>query len=432
MSVQHVDIGYRPRPQQDTVHRSPARFKVVIGHRRLGKTHLVLTEIMDRGLRNMRKNPQYGYIAPTYGQAKRIAWDLLKGYVKDIPGVEVNESELRVDIPRPATRDRVRIMLLGAENPQSILGMYLDGVVFDEYGDMNPIVWTQIVRPLLSDREGWALFIGTPKGQNHFFKLYEQSLTLPGWQGFMFKASETGIIPLSELEQNRAVMSESEYEQEFECSFSAALVGAYYGKEMEWLTTNGRITGVPVDVSLGVWTAWDLGIDDTTAIWFVQQYGRELRVVDYLETSGAGLDYYVRILKEKDYNYEGHFLPHDVRVRELSDGKSRLEKLQKLGLKNIKVAPKLPVVDGIEAVRTLLKTCWIDVRACERGISALRNYQRKWDQKNQVFQQTPLHDWSSHGADAFRTLATGFRADMPSDIDKRRLPRQSDSQYSVI
>lgn len=430
--VQEVDIGYRPRPQQDAVHRSRARFKVVIGHRRLGKTHLVLMEKLDRALRNTKKNPQYGYIAPTYGQAKRIAWDLLKDYVRNIPGVQVNESELRVDIPRPEYGDRIRFMLLGAENPQSILGLYLDGVVFDEYGDMNPIIWTQVVRPLLSDREGWALFIGTPKGQNHFFELYEMAKRTDGWEAFMFKASETGIIPKAELEMNKAVMSESEYAQEFECSFAAALVGAYYGKEMEWLLANNRISPVPMDVSLPVWTAWDLGIDDTTAIWFIQQHGREIRVIDYLETSGAGLDYFVKELKNKDYSYEGHFLPHDVKVRELSDGKSRLEKLQSLGLRNIKVVPRLAVADGIEAARTLLKKCWFDVDKCERGVKALRNYERKWDSRNQVFQQTPLHNWASHGADAWRTLAVGFREDMPSLMDKRSYPRQTDSSFSVV
>jgi hypothetical protein len=398
----------------------------------MGKTHLVLNEVIDKALRNTLKNPQYGYIAPTYGQAKRIAWDLLKDYVKNIPGVEVNESELRVDIPRPAMRDRIRIMLLGAENPSSILGMYLDGVVFDEYGDMNPIIWTQVIRPLLSDRLGWGLFIGTPKGQNHFYELYQFAKTDEQWEAFMFKASETGLIPVAELEQNKAIMSESEYAQEFECSFAAALVGAYFGKEMEWLEQNGRLSAVPMDPSLPVWTSWDLGIDDTTAIWFIQQYGREIRVIDYLENSGSGLDWYVKALRDKDYNYEGHFLPHDVKVRELSDGKSRLEKLQKLGLKNIRVVPRLSVADGIEAARTLLKKCWFDLSNCDRGVKSLRNYERKYDTKNKIFQQTPLHNWASHGADSFRTLAVGFREDMPGVLDKKRLQRQSDNDYSVV
>ena len=430
--IQHIDTGYRPRAQQDTVHRSAARFKVIVGHRRMGKTHLVLNEILHKSLLNTRKNPQYGYIAPTYGQAKRIAWDLLKDYTKKIPGVEVNESELRVDIPRPASQDRIRIMLLGAENPSSILGMYLDGVVFDEYGDMNPVIWTQIVSPLISDRNGWAMFIGTPKGQNHFHALYEQAKTTDQWQAYMFKASETGILPKAELERSKQVMSESEYNQEFECSFAAALIGAYYGKEMEWLEQNQKLTTVPHDPSLGVWTAWDLGIDDTTVIWFIQQHGREVRVIDHLETSGAGLDFYAKILKDKDYMYEGHFMPHDVKVRELSDGKSRLEKLQRLGLRNIRVVPRLAVADGIEAARTLLKKCVFDLTNCERGVKSLRNYERKYDSRNQVFQKTPLHNWASHGADAFRTLAIGLRDDMPVEADKQRYPRQSNSDFQLV
>lgn len=433
MSVKIIDTGYRPRRQQAQVHASRARFKVVIGHRRIGKTHLGLNELTHKSLLNMKKNPQYAYIAPTYGQAKRIAWDLLKDYTKNIPGVEVNESELRVDIPRPHLQDRIRIMLLGAENPASILGMYLDGVVFDEYGDMNPIVWTQVVRPLLSDRLGWAIFIGTPKGQNHFHALYTYGKTADDWETFLFKASETGIIPKSELDENRAIMSESEYMQEFECSFAAALVGAYYGKEMEWLEQNNKITAVPHDTALLTWTGWDLGIDDTTVIWFIQQYGREIRVIDYLESSGAGLDTYVKAIMDKPYTYAGHILPHDVKVRELSDGKSRLDKLKALGLKNIIVAPKLPVADGIEATRSFLKKCVFDRIACANGISALQNYERKYDVKNKVFQMAPYHNWASHGADGMRTLVLGLRDDSSDTrLSTKNLPRYTTRDYSVV
>lgn len=397
--------------------------------------------MIDCGLRCTLKNPQYAYIAPTYGQAKRVAWDVLKEYLKNIPFVEFNESELRADITRPALRDRVRIMLLGAENPGALRGLYLDGVVLDEYAEMNPEVWSMVLRPALSDRLGWAIFIGTPKGQNHFYEIYETAKDKSDWFRMMFKASETKIIPLAELEAAEAIMSEEEFAQEYECSFQAALVGAYYGKSLSKLESKGRITSVPFDSSINVHTAWDLGIDDSTAIWFVQMYRTEVRVIDYMEGSGEGLEYYIKEINNKPYVYGAHFFPHDISVRDLITGKSRLEIIKTLGIKNAVVAPKLPVADGIQAVRNLLDRCWFDKDNCNqgrigefRGLESLKNYQKKWDSKNKIYLSTPKHDWASHGADAFRTLAVALSDEYSIDADERRarLPRECDSQYSVV
>lgn len=397
--------------------------------------------MIDCGLRCTLKNPQYAYIAPTYGQAKRVAWDVLKEYLKNIPFVEFNESELRADITRPALRDRVRIMLLGAENPGALRGLYLDGVVLDEYAEMNPEVWSMVLRPALSDRLGWAIFIGTPKGQNHFYEIYETAKDKPDWFRMMFKASETKIIPLTELEAAEAIMSEEEFAQEYECSFQAALVGAYYGKSISKLESKGRITSVPFDSSINVLTAWDLGIDDSTAIWFVQMYRTEVRVIDYMEGSGEGLEYYIKEINNKPYVYGAHFFPHDISVRDIITGKTRLEIIKTLGIKNAVVAPKLPVADGIQAVRNLLDRCWFDKDNCNqgrigefRGLESLKNYQKKWDSKNKIYLSTPKHDWASHGADAFRTLAVALSDEYSIDADERRarLPRECDSQYSVV
>jgi len=721
--------------------------------------------MIDCGLRCTHKNPQLAYIAPTYGQAKRVAWDVLKEYLKNIPFVEFNEAELRADIRRPSQGDRVRIMLLGAENPGALRGLYLDGVVLDEYAEMNPEVWSMVIRPALSDRMGWAIFIGTPKGQNHFYEIYENSKDKPDWFRAMFKASETKIIPLSELEAAAAIMSEEEYDQEYECfpedtlvatarghiqiseikkgdcvlthtgrfrpvlrtmnkkyngsmisinrfgyqndlivtpehpirvyrketqsylwvkarhikkgdyvcmpkknkgvpvvskematllawyicegsinynscylslnmgkieevrevsslleslgysytvvrgslcvnntalcdflsthcgnlaenktipfdiiggheelffqtlidgdghrriiegnikyylftttskklafdiqilasflgrrssvqvrppgkyniegrsgdsiesfgvrvsvyfkvnhsriremfptkygiaclvrevgitsfegtvynlhvkqdesyvangiivhncSFQAALVGSYYGKNLSKLESRGRITAVPFDSSINVHTAWDLGIDDSTAIWFVQMYRTEVRVIDYMEGSGEGLEYYIKALTEKPYVYGAHFFPHDIAVRDLITGKSRLEIIKSLGMRNAVVAAKLPVADGIQAVRNLLDRCWFDKDNCNqgkigdfRGLESLKNYQKKWDSKNKIYLSTPKHDWASHGADAFRTLAVALSDEYSIDADERRarLPRECDSQYNVV
>lgn len=438
MSTKVISTGYTPRKHQALIHRHLKRFNVLVMHRRFGKTILAINEIVDQGLRNALRAPQYAYIAPTYSQAKKIAWEALKEYTKMLPGVEYHETELRCTLHRAQQGDKITIYLLGSENPDNLRGMYLDGVVLDETADIHPELWTKVLRPALSDRTGWSMFVGTPKGQNWFYDLYQYAKqgaegTPPkDWYYAIFKASETGVIPLAELEAARAIMSPEEYEQEYECSFASALVGAYYGREMEKAEEAKRITSVPYDPALPVTTAWDLGMDDATVIWLVQVYGKEVRLIGYIEESGAGLDFYVKKLKDLGYMYDEHLLPHDVAVRELGTGKSRLESLKSLGLRNVTVVPKLSIEDGINAARMLLARCWFDAVGCIRGINALKNYQRKWDSRNKVFQQRPLHDWSSHGADGFRTLAVGLNENKPSEEQKRSLPRASQSDYSVV
>lgn len=432
--IKVVSTGYVPRQFQAEIHRNLKRFNVLICHRRFGKTHLGVNEKLDQGLRNPLKNPQYAYIAPTYGQAKKVAWELLKGYVKDLPFVEINESELRVDIHRPDRKDRVRIFLMGAENPDAARGLYLDGVVLDEYADMNPIIWSTVLVPALTDRQGWAIFIGTPKGHNHFSQLYEENKNNPNWYCAIFKASETGVLSVADLELAKATMSESEYAQEFECSFSAALVGAYYGKEMEKAEKDGRICKVPYDPALPVTTYWDLGVSDTTVIWFGQVLrGKEIRWIDYHEESGQGLPYYAKVLKEKGYVYEENVLPHDGAARELGTGKSRQETLQSLmkGIR-VRIVPRSEVADGINASRLMIAKSWFDAEKCANGIKALKSYERVWDAKNKIFQERPKHNWASHGADGFRTAAMGMDENRPSREKINNYKRYTDSDIQVV
>lgn len=424
-----VTTGYKPRPAQLEIHRRLKRFSVIVCHRRFGKTHLAINELLDKAFHNNQKNPQYAYIAPTYGAAERIAWNILKEYTKTLPGVTTNEQKLRLEIARPHLGDKITIWLLGAENPDNIRGMYFDGIVLDEFAEMNPVIWTQVLRGALADRKGWAIFIGTPKGQNHFFEIYSRAQNNPEWYTALYKASETGIVDRAELESARLTMDENEYMQEFECSFSAALVGAYYGKEMEKAQMDGRICGVPYEPSVPVTTAWDLGVDDATAIWFVQVVGKEIRVIDYFEESGMGLPEIIKALKNKEYVYDRHLLPHDVKVTELGTGKSRLEVIRSLGLTSATVVDKLSVEDGISAVRLLLRKCWFDVDATEEGLKALRNYEKRWNAKDKVYQNRPLHNWASHGADAFRYLAVGLDENKPSEEVIKRYPREADHDY---
>lgn len=441
--IQNVlNTGYVPRPLQAPLHANLKRFNVIVCHRRWGKTVFSVNELIDQALRNKKENPQYAYIAPTYGQAERIAWNMLKKYTKNIPGVEYNESKLRCVIPRPQSNDFITIYLLGAENPDSIRGIYLDGVILDEYAEMDPRIWGQVVRPALADRTGWAIFIGTPRGQNHFYDAHSMALKNigKGWFTVTHKASMSGVLPPEEIQALKDEMTEEEFDQEMECSFTAALIGAYYGKHMNEAMQTGRIGNVPHDPALTVDTFWDLGVSDTTCIWFVQQFRQEIRVIDYLEMSGEGLAYYAKALKgtlpghehRLKYDYREHHWPHDGKARELTTGKSRVDSMKELGVR-VEVNARHEVADGIDAVRKLIPKAYFDAKRCERGISALKNYQRKFDTKNKIFMDTPLHNWASHGSDAFRTLAMALKPGDDRLLAKHKnLPRQCDSEYDIF
>jgi phage terminase large subunit len=439
--IQAIGTGYAPRPLQEYIHTNLARFNVLVCHRRFGKTVLAINELIDQGLRCKHKNPQYAYIAPTYGQAERIAWDMLKNYTKSIPGVEYNQTKLTCIIPRPAPyNDRIKIMLLGAENPDSMRGMYLDGAIFDEYGVMHPSVWGEVVRPALSDRKGWAIFIGTPAGQNHFYEIYKTALKYKGqgWFVAVFKASQTGVIPREELAAMRAEMSDEQAEQELECSFTAANTGSYFGKIISRIEKQGRVCAVPHESALLVSTYWDLGVDDTTTIWFAQRRGLEIRLIDYYEMSGEGLEHYTKVLSgtypgsehRRAYQYESlHNWPHDGSARDMQSGMKRSDTMRDLK-QPVRVHQRYDVADSIEAVRNILPRCWFDENRCARGLESLKAYEREWDEKNMIFRQAPKHNWASHGADSFRLLAKAIRPEM-SGNDKN-LPRQALNEYDVF
>jgi hypothetical protein len=394
-----IVIPYKPRPQQIILHDALDNNRFVVGvmHRRFGKTVAAINQLIKKAIECDLPDPRFCYVAPTYTQAKRIAFDYLVKFTRPL-GASVNISELRVDFWGR------RISLHGADNPDSLRGTYYDGCVLDEVGDMNPKVWNEVLRPSLSDRLGWCLFIGTPKGRNHFADFRDRAEETAGWKLLEFKASETGIIPESELNAARAEMGEDKYQQEFECNFNSAVEGAYYGSIINDLEAKGRITTIDRDDLCKSYVAWDLGMGDSTCLWVAQLVGKEVRLLDFVENHGVGLDWYVNWLKENRYERFDQYLPHDVAVRELGTGRSRQEVLQEAGLE-ITVAPRLSVADGIQAVRRLLPRCWFDKDKTKQGVNALRNYRREYNEKQNVYYEKPLHDWASHASDSFRYLA---------------------------
>ena len=414
---QRVELDYAPRKQFQPFHKREQRWSCLVAHRRAGKTVATINDTIMRAVRDSKPDGRYAYIAPLYNQAKDIAWAYLKHYAYPLLADSPNESELRVDLVNGS-----RIRLYGADNPDRLRGIYLDGVILDEFGDMKPAIWTDVLRPALSDRQGWATFIGTPKGKNEFWELWRKALENPEWFALMLKASETKLIAEKELIEAREQMGPDQYDQEYECSFEAAIKGAFYADELRRADEEGRVGKVPIDRGLQVDTAWDLGVSDSTAIWFIQTLGKERRVIDYYESSGVGLDHYAQVLKEKGYVYRDHYFPHDIAIRELSTGKSRVETLKHLGIE-ARVGEQSSVMDGINAVRRMLDQCWFDKERCERGLEALKQYRREYDDKLKDWKLRPLHDWTSHGADALRTFATGFKDANPPVTPKLRLGR---------
>jgi phage terminase large subunit len=407
-----VDLGYEARPAFVPFHAREQRWAVLVAHRRAGKTVSCVMDLIDAALTCQKPEGRFAYIAPTYAQAKDVAWNYLKRFTYPLPGVEQRESDLSVILPNGA-----RVRLYGAENYDRLRGLFFDGVIMDEYGDMDPRAWPEVVRPALADRKGWAVFIGTPKGQNHFYDTWTKAQGDADWFTLRLKASETGILDAKELADARKLLTADTYDQEFECSFDAAVIGAYYAAEMRAAEEAGRIRRVMWEPRVQVHTAWDLGMRDSTAIWFAQIVNEEVRLIDYIENSGVPLTWYAQELRSKPYVYGDHILPHDVDVEELGTGTSRKATLEGLGIR-VTTQPQSKVYDGINAVRLLLPRCWFDSEKCKRGIEALKNYRREWDEKRKVFHDKARHDWSSHGSDSFRYLAEGLPQGGKSDWNK--------------
>ena len=392
---------YTPRAQFEGFRNRSNRWTVIIAHRRAGKTVACVRDLLTRALATKKENARFAYLAPYYSQAKQTAWDYLKFYARDV-ATKVSESELQVELFNGA-----RIRLYGADNPDALRGIFLDGCVLDEFADMRPTVWGEIIRPLLADRKGWATFIGTPKGKNHFHDIREQARQSPDWLYIELRASETQTLDAEELADARRTMTDAQYRQEFECAFDVPALGAIYASEYQAARDERRIGNVPYDPLLPVSTHWDLGIGDATAIWFAQRLGSEIRVIDYYENRSQPLNHYAAVLKSKPYTYADDWLPHDAQARELTSGKSAQEVLTSLGRK-VRITPKLSLEDGINASRMAFPRCWFDETRTARGLECLQNYRREMNDKLGELRATPVHDWASHGADAFRYLAVAI------------------------
>ena len=389
------------REHQLSVYNNLQRFNILIAHRRFGKTVLAIIWLLLKALQCPHNRPQVHYFAPTYSQAKRVAWAYLKDFCATIEGTVFNEAELKAVLPTGAT-----IQLGSADNPDASRGIYSDACVLDEPAQMPPRMWSEILRPALSDRKGCAMFIGTPNGrQGLFYDTWEAAENDDTWYRGMFKASETGVIDPIELQAAKRVMSKPEYEQEYECSFDSAIKGAYWAEEMTKADTEGRIGSYSYDSGYPVHIAMDLGINDATACWFYQINGNRVNLIDYKEYVNTSLPDMVTHWRKMPYVFGKIVLPHDAKNRSLSTGITRQQTLQDLGCDTV-IAPKGDLIDGIELTRRFISKCCFNKINCFRGIEALRMYRSDYDDKKGVLMLRPVHDWTSHPADAFRYLAT--------------------------
>ena len=409
-----IRIPYTPRPLQKELHSNLTkfRFSVVVCHRRFGKTVLGINELVKKVMTCKHKNPRAVYLAPLHKQAKAVAWDMLKEYTRVIPGTTFNESELRADFANGG-----RITLAGSDNPDGLRGLALDACVLDEFSQMSPRVFAEILRPCLSDRLGSCIFIGTPQGHNQFYDMYQHAEANNDWFAVTHKASETGIVDSEELLSAQNSMTPEQYAQEFECSWSAAIRGSYYGGLMDEAEEQGRITSVPYDPAIKVVTSWDLGINDSTVVWFWQIAPTEMRAIECIAFQSTGLPEIIKEVASRPYDYEQHIAPHDIAVRELGSGLSRKQIAAGLGV-HFDVAPSQSVADGINAVRMLLPKVYFDRVKCKDGIEALKLYRTEFDDKRQTFRNNPLHDWTSDYTDSVRYFAITTKKATSAPIKK--------------
>ena len=403
---QRVLLPYTPRKAFLPFHERTKRWGCLVAHRRAGKTVAAVNDLIRAAFMYQGLNGLFGYVAPFQNQARRIAWDYFKFFAEPLIR-DANEAQMTLTLVNGA-----KISLFGADNADAMRGLGFSGVYMDEYGDFKPSVFGNVIRPALSDKQGWAVFAGTPKGKNQFWDIYETARRIPDeWFVLRLPASESGLLPQGELNAAKAQLSEDQYLQEFECSFEAAILGAFFGTEMRLAEPriNERVVfteGYPVH------TAWDLGYRDDTAIWWYQVVGGEVRVIDFFAVSGADIRAIAEVVVNKGYSYGKHYLPHDARAKSLQTGRSIVEQLADLlGINHLSVVPNIGVQDGIQAIRQMLPRTWFNSVKCSDGIEALRQYQREYDEDKKAFRASPRHDWTSHPADAFRMLAVAWRAE---------------------
>lgn len=355
---------------------------------------------------------QYAFIAPTYRQAKRIAWEILKDIARPIPGTEPNEAELVMKYPNGS-----KIFLAGSENIDALRGIALWGGGQDESSQQPPNLFTEVISKCLADHLGYWIWSGTPRGKNNFYKTYQVALANPDQYTVVFKTIDDSLKDESgetidnlrlALEDDRRLvsigeMTQEEFDQEWYCSFEAAIKGAYYARQISEARKSGRVKQVPYDPAIPVHTVWDLGIGENLAVGFYQKpSAREIHMIDYWQGNEKdGLPEAARMLQQKPYIYGKHFAPHDIKAVEQGTGKTKHETAKALGI-DFEIVEDIGVDNGINAGQLMFARLWVDEKNCDYWLDAISQYHQTWDEKRGMFLEHPYHDWTSHPADVHR------------------------------
>jgi hypothetical protein len=432
MAIEAIRLPYKPRPLQRHEHRMRrgVRFTVLVCHRRFGKTTFSIPELLRSLILSQHHKPQVAYVAPFLNQAKRIAWDDVTHFTQCIPGARPRQSDLIVEFP-----GRRRLELHGCDYPDRMRGEGFDDVCLDETALCTGTAWTQVIRPMLSDRAGRALFIGSAYGGLNLFKeVWDQAGELgelvgvnglQEWRRVMYRAPETQLIPADELASLKRTMNAEEFAQEYLCSWAGALPGAFYAEQMLEADTQGRIRALALERDVGCFTAWDLGHSDAMACWVGQECGREVHWLHYEEWIGKGMDFCLHEIAKRavacGWTFTDHYGPHDMGSHEIFTGTTRKRAAKSLGFEFTVVERHSPA-EGIDAVRRLFPRMYFDARGCgtsdkpkPNGLDVLRSYRGEYDPVRRRLANVPVHDWASHGADAIRCYVMGRRQAGRSD-----------------
>lgn len=407
---------------------------IQVWHRRAGKDKTDFNYVVKRAA---RERGAYYYYFPTMAQGRKILWEgmdrsgmpFLHHIPPELLAGRPDNQEMKLTLVNGSI-----IRVVGTDRTE-VVGPNPRGCVFSEFSLQNPRAWNY-VRPILAENGGWAIFNFTPRGRNHAWRLLRMAKGNPGWFTQLLTVDDTGAISKEAIEdERRAGMSEDLIQQEFYCSFDLGMEGAYYAKILTAIAAKGQVGRCPYDPAVPVYTVWDLGVGDSTAIWFVQFVGQEIHLIGYYEASGEPLEHYAKVIKAKGWLYAKHLVPHDANARSLQTGRSLVDLAKLLGLV-LEVQPATGVEYGIEVVRGLLGRCWFDEVDAAAGLEALEQYrkavnERLSDEQHTTFMDHPLHDWTSHGADAFRVMAVYYRQAIQGLFDTNRGPNANRQQQAV-
>lgn len=400
----------------------------LVWHRRSGKDDFALNR---SAVSSVERVGEIWHMLPEAAQARKAIWEA----VDPVTGVRRIDQAFPKEM-RSTTKEAEMMIrtitgsvwrVVGSDNYDSLVGSSPYGVIYSEYALAKPAA-RDYLRPIIAANNGWEMLISTPRGDNHLKQAYDYGLTAPGWFSELLTVDDTGVFTEEQLAAELAEMQDRHgiedgqalFDQEYRCSFVAPLIGSYYARLIEEAEKQGRVGVVPVDHRYPVHSAWDLGVGDSTSIWCFQVLPARIRLVDYYEASGQGIEHYAAWLDAKGYK-GADLLPHDARQRVPvgNPPRTRIEIMLELG-RRPQLVPLHFVPDGISAARKTLRVCEFDAAKCASGLRALRNYRRQWNEQRKVFADVPLHDWASHGSDAFRTLAMGWvNIEKPKPVNKR-------------